>query len=232
MVLQYKFALAVFLIPLAIRAVPEIIAGPYPIGWDPIAFYVPITLDLATGRLGWVALLGTAPLLYMISEPVYLITRVNPVWIFKVMGPVLYGSLILALYHFLRLGLGWTKKMSLGGGLITSLYFVTLRISWDLYRNMLGLTFILLSLPLFGSMNGRRSQTLLAVLVVLAVASDQLTGVIALSLIGARALTELVRKRGDEFARLVRVGVPGRVCGRYRAWGKSCARAGSCAWSG
>jgi hypothetical protein len=147
----------------------------------------------------------------MISEPVYLITRVNPVWIFKVMGPILYGSLILALYNFLRLGLRWTEKMSLGGGLIASLYFVTLRISWDMYRSMLGLTFILLSLPLFVSMNGRRSQMLLAVLVVLAVASDQLTGVIALSLIGARALMELMRKRRNEFTRLLRVGVPGLV---------------------
>jgi hypothetical protein len=99
--------------------------------------------------------------------------------------------------------------MSLGAGLMTSLYFVTLRISWDLYRNMLGLTFILLSLPLLQSIEQRRNQLLLAGLLVMAVASDQLTGVIALSLIGLRALMELVRKRRDEFTRLVRVGVPG-----------------------
>jgi hypothetical protein len=205
----HRFGLAAFLIPLGVRAIPELIVGPYPIGWDTIAFYVPNTLDWATGRLGWVSLLGTAPLLYMISVPIYLVTRVNPVWIFKIMGPLLYGSMILALYRFLRLGLRWTERMSLGAGLITSLYFVTLRISWDLYRNMLGLTFILLSLPLFGSMKERKSQALLATLVVLAVASDQLTGVIALSLIGARAVVELARKRSDEFARLVKVGVPG-----------------------
>jgi hypothetical protein len=145
----------------------------------------------------------------MISVPAYLLTRVNPVWIFKIMGPILYGTMILALYRFLRLGLSWTEKMSLGGGLMTSLYFVTLRISWDLYRNMLGLTFVLLSLPLFGSMKERRRQILLAGLVVLAVASDQLTGVIALSIIGARVLMDLVKKRWDDVERLVKVGVPG-----------------------
>src|SRR5712692_9744099 len=102
---SYRFTLTAFLIPLLIRAIPEILVGPYPVGWDTIAFYVPNTLDWAVGRLGWVALLGTAPLLYMISVPVYLVTRVNPVWIFKVMGPILYGSFILALYRFLRLGL-------------------------------------------------------------------------------------------------------------------------------
>ena len=27
--------------PLLVRAVPEILVGPYPVGWDTIAFYVP-----------------------------------------------------------------------------------------------------------------------------------------------------------------------------------------------
>ncbi len=31
---RYRFALAAFLILLTIQAIPEIIAGPYPIGWD------------------------------------------------------------------------------------------------------------------------------------------------------------------------------------------------------
>jgi hypothetical protein len=147
--------------------------------------------------------------MYMISVPVYLLSRVNPVWIFKIMGPILYGTMIAALFRFLRLGLKWPDKQALGGALLTSLYFVTLRVSWDMYRNMLGLTFILLSLPLLGAMRGRRSQVFLAALVVLAAASDQLTGVIALSLIGARALEELARRGWGEFTRLVRVGIPG-----------------------
>jgi hypothetical protein len=203
-----RFALAAFLVPVFIRSIPEILVGPYPIGWDTIAFYVPNTLDWATGKAGFTEILGTAPLMYMISVPVYLLSRVNPVWIFKVMGPILYGTMIWALFRFLRTGLKWADKQALGGALLTSLYFVTLRISWDLYRNMLGLTFILLSLPMFGSMKERRTQMLLAGLVALAVASDQLTGVIALSLIGSRSLVDLMRKRLDDFAQLVKVGVP------------------------
>ena len=86
---SYRFALAAFLIPLFIRSIPEILVGPYPIGWDTIAFYVPNTLDWATGKTGLTEILGTAPLMYMISVPVYLLSRVNPVWIFKIMGPIL-----------------------------------------------------------------------------------------------------------------------------------------------
>ncbi len=36
-VVSYRFAIAAFLIPLTIRAIPEIIAGPYPIEWDTVA---------------------------------------------------------------------------------------------------------------------------------------------------------------------------------------------------
>src|SRR5256712_4848334 len=208
---SYRFALAAFLIPLFIRSIPEILVGPYPIGWDTIAFYVPTTLDWAAGKTGWVTVLGTAPLMYMLSIPAYLLTRVNPVWIFKIMGPILYGSMIWALFRFIRTGLKWPEKQALGGALLTSLYFVTLRISWDLYRNMLGLTFILLSLPLIDDMKGPRKQVLLSVLIVLAVAADQLTGVMALVLVGARALMGLTGYQRKEIAGKVKVASPGTV---------------------
>jgi hypothetical protein len=206
-----RFALAAFLIPVFIRSIPEILVGPYPIGWDTIAFYVPNTLDWAAGKAGFTEILGTAPLMYMISVPVYWVSRVNPVWIFKIMGPILYGSMIWALFRFLKIGLKWPDKQALGGALLTSLYFVTLRISWDLYRNMLGLTFILLSLPLIEDMKGPRKQALLSALIVLAVAADQLTGVIALVLVGARALIGLTRNQSKEFIGIVKVALPGIV---------------------
>jgi hypothetical protein len=208
---SYRFALAAFLVPVFIRSIPEILVGPYPIGWDTIAFYVPNTLDWATGKTGFTEILGTAPLMYMISVPVYWISRVNPVWIFKIMGPILYGSMIWALFRFLKTGLKWPDKQALGGALLTSLYFVTLRISWDLYRNMLGLTFILLSLPLIEDMKGPRKQALLSAMIVLAVAADQLTGVIALVLVGTRALIGLTRNHREDFLRMTKVALPGTV---------------------
>ena len=106
--------------------------GPYPVGFDTIAFYVPNTLDWAAGKAGFLEMLGTAPLMYMISVPAYLLLRVNPVWIFKIMGPVLYGAMILALFRFLQSGLGWGERRSLGGAVLTSLYFVTLRVGCDM----------------------------------------------------------------------------------------------------
>jgi len=205
----HRFALAVFLIPLSIRAVPEILVGPYPVGWDTIAFYVPNTLDWAAGKVGLLEMLGTAPLMYMISVPLYGLLRADPVWTFKIMGPVLYGSMFWALFRFLGSGLGWSGRLSLGGVLVGSLYFVSLRVSWDMYRLMMGLVFVLLALPLLNKEMGPRKQALLSSLIVLAVASDQLTGVIILVLLGARLLAKIGRRQLNELAKWVKIATPG-----------------------
>src|SRR2546426_8568670 len=87
---KYKFALAAFLLPFTVRAIPEVIAGPYPIGWDIIAFYVPNTLDMAAGRIGLWGILGSGPLMYSFIVPLYVLIRINPILLFKVAGPVLF----------------------------------------------------------------------------------------------------------------------------------------------
>ncbi len=61
-VLARRFGLRAFLIPLIVRALPEIIVGPYPVGFDTIAFYVPNTLDWAAEKARVLELLGTVPL--------------------------------------------------------------------------------------------------------------------------------------------------------------------------
>ena len=52
MIQEHRFALAAFLIPLGIRAVPKILVGPYPVGFNTIAFYVPNISDWAAGKAG------------------------------------------------------------------------------------------------------------------------------------------------------------------------------------
>src|SRR5712692_7619850 len=88
---KYKFALAAFLLPFTVRAIPEVIAGPYPIGWDTIAFYVPNSLDIAAGKMSVLGIMGSAPLMYAFVVPIYLLTKISPILLFKVMGPILFG---------------------------------------------------------------------------------------------------------------------------------------------
>jgi hypothetical protein len=127
------------------------------------------------------------------------------------MGPLLYGGMIFALFRYLKAGIGWGERMSLGGALFTSLYFVTLRISWDLYRNMLGLTFLLISLPLLENLVSRRREILLSCLIALTVAANQLTGVVVLFLVAVMAFSALLKNQSKTFYKLSRVVVPGAV---------------------
>ncbi len=207
---RYRYELAAFLLPLFIRALPEVVVGPYPVGFDTIAFYVPNTLDWAAGKVGTLEILGTAPLMYLVSVPLFLLGA-DPVFLFKVMGPVLYGAMIWALFRFLQTCLGWNDAHSLGGGLLVAAYFAVLRIGWDMYRNMLGLTFILLSLVVLEGPRTRSRELLLSGLVVLAVASDQLTGVLILVVLGWEAFRYLRKRAWGQFYSLLKASTPGLV---------------------
>src|SRR2546426_4967692 len=107
---KYKFALAAFLLPFTVRAIPEVIAGPYPIGWDIIAFYVPNTLDMAAGRMNMLGILGSGPLMYSFIVPIYVLARINPILFFKVAGPVFFGVLGLSAVRFCERKLGLSAR--------------------------------------------------------------------------------------------------------------------------
>jgi len=147
---KYKFALAGFLLPFTVRAIPEVIAGPYPIGWDIIAFYVPNTLDMAAGRMSIWGILGSGPLMYSFIVPIHVLTRVNPILLFKAAGPLLFGLLCWSVYRFCERKLGLSVRSAFLSVLFLSFYFVSLRVAWDAYQAELGLTFFVLGLTVAG----------------------------------------------------------------------------------
>src|SRR6058998_2830667 len=89
---RYKFSLGTFLVPLIIRAIPEFLAGPYPIGWDVITYYVPNLFDIASGNMNAWGIIASTPVMYAIVVPIYLLTGASPILIFKILGPILYGD--------------------------------------------------------------------------------------------------------------------------------------------
>src|SRR2546425_4325770 len=124
---RYKFALASFLLPFTVRAIPEVIAGPYPIGWDIIAFYVPNTLDMAAGRMSIWGILGSGPLMYAIVVPIYILTRNSPILLFKSLGPMLFGGLGWAVFRLCQKKLGLSARSAFVSVLFVTFYFVSLR---------------------------------------------------------------------------------------------------------
>jgi hypothetical protein len=170
------------LLPFTVRSIPEVIAGPYPIGWDTIAFYVPNTLDMAAGRMGFWGILGSGPLMYSFIVPIYVLTRINPILLFKAVGPALFGALCWSVFRLCEKKLGLSVRNAILSVLFLSLYFVSLRVAWDAYQAELGLTlFILgLSVPVVKYGSGAKSTVARSVFFLLAVLANQLVGVLVI----------------------------------------------------
>jgi hypothetical protein len=64
----------------------------------------------------------------------------------KAFAPILLGLLSLSIYYYATKALTWSPKKSLLVALLSTLYFVTLRTSWDMFRIELGLIFLFIAL--------------------------------------------------------------------------------------
>ncbi len=177
---KYKLALGAFLIPLMIRSIPEILAGPYPVGWDIIAYYIPNSLDLASGRMNVWGIITSPPLMYAVVVPAYVLTKVGLVWIFKILGPLLYGFLGFSIFTFCQRRLHWSGRKAFYAVLFISSYFVVMRISWDAYQAELGLAFLLLAESIIGRMGSTRPEAVKVSLFSLAILSNQIVGLLVL----------------------------------------------------
>ena len=60
------FPFLAFAIPLAVRAIPEILMGPYVVGFDTLAYYVPNTLVWLRGGVSFWNFLAVAPFFYVL----------------------------------------------------------------------------------------------------------------------------------------------------------------------
>src|SRR6266516_8000189 len=120
---QHKFAFAAFLVPLTIRIIPEILSGPYPVGWDVVAYYIPNTIDMVSGRMNIWEMITSPPVMYSIVVPVFLLARTNLMLIFKALGPILYGFLGWSIFLFCQRRLHWSGNKALYAVFFVSAYF-------------------------------------------------------------------------------------------------------------
>ncbi len=204
---DHKFALAAFAVPLAIRAVPEILAGPYPIGYDTIASYVPIMHYWVSGNLGPFNPTIGGWLLFAMLGVTYQLTRLDPIVIVKAIGPILYGGLGSAQYQFSRATLNWPQRKSLFLATLGSAYFITLRVGWDLFRNTLALSFLLLALSIGPYVTSKRKGVAFAFLGWLTVATHLLVGALFIGILGLSAL----RREGMAMRRIILFAAPATV---------------------
>ena len=187
---EIPYLLGVFLLGLGLRAIPELLS-PYPVGYD-TPFYVASSPHLHELELR--DLLRKAFLLPAFLWFLNHFLRLDLLLAMRVLTPALYGLLMSSFYFFLRRGLDWPRRKSLFCTVVCSLQPASLRISWDLFKNELGLVMLFLFLVLLrGGGRSRREWFLLGAVAFLVVLSHQLASVMMF----ASVLAELLRSRKD-----------------------------------
>jgi hypothetical protein len=203
------FPLLAFIIPLVVRAIPEILMGSFIVGFDTLGYYVPNTLTWLSEGVGFWNFLATAPLFYMLLMGVTSV-GVPIVIALKVLAPLLLGLLGVAVYFYANKTLSWSPRKSLVVALFATLYFVALRISWDMLRSELGLIFLFTSLIFLSKSEGSsfRSGALLSLSMLGVVLAHQLVAVIMFFIILVTLVRLFLDGKKVDLGRLVVCSVP------------------------
>jgi hypothetical protein len=200
--------LLAFLIPLVMRAVPEILMGPYVVGFDTLGYYVPNTLMWLRNGVSFWAFLGAAPFLYVLLMGATSI-GIPIVISLKVLSPLLLGFLGVAVYFYANKTLAWSPRKSLLVVLFATLYFVALRVSWDMLRSELALIFLFATL-IFLKKDGNplRNGVLLSLAMLSVVFAHQLVAVIMFVIVLVTLMRLSFDKQMGDVRRLVVCSVP------------------------
>ena len=192
---RYIFPLMAFVVPLVVRAIPEVLMGPYIVGFDTMGFYVPNTLLWLHIGLNFGNFLATAPLFYVIFMSMVAIGG-SPVFVLKIISPLLLGFLGLSIYTYAKRGLNWSLSKSTFVSFLGTIYFVALRASWDQLREELGLVFFFIVLMLLSDKKNRslKNYVILSLVMALVTLSHQLVSVLMLGVIVLTVAYDLFRK--------------------------------------
>ena len=203
------FSFLAFLVPLVVRAIPEILIGSFVVGFDTLGYYVPTTLTWLSEGVGFWNFLATAPLFYMLLMGVTSI-GVPIVLALKVLAPLLLGLLGVVVFFYARKSLGWSSGKSLVVALFATLYFVALRVSWDMLRSELGLIFLFTSLIFLDKDEGSsfRNGVLLSLSMLGVVLAHQLIAVIMFFIVLVTLVRLFLDGKKVDVGRLVGCSVP------------------------
>ncbi|MGQ9625205.1 MAG: hypothetical protein ACUVT9_07555, partial [Candidatus Bathycorpusculaceae bacterium] len=137
-----------------VRLVPEMLALSSPIGFDTV-YYAAVMKDGVVWP-HWTSFFTSSWLFHAISVSLYRIFGGDPFALLKVLAPLLFGLNVAGVFWFARKMLGWSTRMGLFAGVFFAFQLASLRISWDLLRNTLGLGLLLFALSFIKSVDSKK----------------------------------------------------------------------------
>ena len=181
-----------FFVGFVIRLVPELLSYHHPIGFDTV--YYAWRIKSGVVWYDWSEVFTTW-LLNGILVPVYNLVRGDPFMVLKAAAPLLFGFNTCGIYYFAKRALNWTSKKALFCSLVFSFQVAALAISWQFYRNLLGLGVLLFALPFLKDV-GKNVKSFLSfvLLSVLVVFSHEMVAVVLFVAAFAVASSSLLKK--------------------------------------
>jgi hypothetical protein len=190
-----KALIACLSIGFFVRLVPELLAFPLPIGFDTIHYAAAMKSGVVLSH--WSNFFTSSWLLYALIIPLYSLLQADPFLLLKAVAPLLFGLNVAGVYWFSRKMLGWNLRMGVLTGIFFALQIASLRISWDLLRNTLGLGILLFALSYVKKVNSRRGFALFASLSLLSVFAHEYAAVTLLVVVLGLLVWRLVKRNLD-----------------------------------
>lgn len=175
-----------------LRILPEIIAYPYPIGYDVINYYLPVLTKFDNH---WNTVSNQYPFyvltLYLITN----VTKLTPHFVTSSSAVVLYILFSISVYQISRRIFNLDQSKSFFSTLFVILQLTLLRTSWDLQKDMLSLTAMLFAITFISTKNRTTIVNFFLVLFlcIVSVLTDRMIGLL---LVGTLLIyVTLVRKK-------------------------------------
>lgn len=188
-----------------IRLIPELLAFPLPIGFDTIDYAIVMKSGVIWPH--WSAFFTSSWLLYALIAPLYSLFQADPFLLLKIIAPLLFGLNVGGVYWFARKMLGWDLRMGLLTGVFFALQLASLRISWDLLRNTLGLGFLLFAMSYLKEVKSKRGFALFSSLSLLSVLAHEYAAVLLFVAVFGLLIWSLARKKVEQESKRMVLGV-------------------------
>jgi hypothetical protein len=163
------------IIAVLFRALPEVIAFPFPIGYDVINYYIPYNTNF---EKNWDMIANQFPLYLSLLHMVTISSMLGPEIVVRLSGILVFGIFSISVYQASRKLLSLTVTQSFFVALFVIFQVSVLRTSWDLYRDMVAITALLFAFSYGLNKNQMSTRTFILVtaLCLLSVLIDRMIG--------------------------------------------------------
>ena len=128
-----------------VRAIPEMVAYPYPVGYDVINYYIPVITNF---QEYWPIVSEQYPLYVLILHFFQAATELQPQILVSMSGLILYGFFSVSLFIMSRRLFGLGEFYSLYLTLFVIFQLPVLRTAWDLHKDILSLTLFMIAISI------------------------------------------------------------------------------------